>query len=219
MSVPCLGHRYIPVPKKKKSNCLQINHFHASSFLPHQCVTHDIQAIFCKINTFSCLTKPVFVKFLLPVACKWRHIKGELISHWVCVLLVLQRYCRITDNTEYWMDKLITHIVWHCCLNCFVSSHRNHCHLFYGLLRSSFKMFPELLFFWKIQNCKTYKLHLLQNSPLMQLYTSARDCKCAGNIPGSHLQKPFQLLNHILNDVHSITKAPSLQCWFQSRNK
>ena len=33
------------------------------------------------------------------------------------------------------------------------------------------------------------------------------------------LWKRFQLLRLILNDVSSITKAPSLQCWFQSREQ
>jgi hypothetical protein len=55
-----------------------------------------------------------------------------------------------------------------------------------------------------------------QNSPLVQLYASASNCKSVGNIPGSHFLKPFQLFRCILNDVSSITKPSSLQYWFQS---
>jgi hypothetical protein len=33
------------------------------------------------------------------------------------------------------------------------------------------------------------------------------------------LWKPFQLFCHILNYISSITKAPSLQCWIQSREQ
>jgi len=40
-----------------------------------------------------------------------------------------------------------------------------------------------------------------------------------GNIYGAVLWKPFQLLRRILNDVSGITKAPSLQCWFHSREQ
>ena len=38
------------------------------------------------------------------------------------------------------------------------------------------------------------KLSILQNSPLVQLYISARDCKGVGNIPGSHFVKVFSAL-------------------------
>ena len=31
--------------------------------------------------------------------------------------------------------------------------------------------------------------------------------------------KPFQLFRHIITDVNSITKAPSIQSWFQSREQ
>ena len=47
------------------------------------------------------------------------------------------------------------------------------------------------------ENYKTlqsFKLHCLQNSPLVQQYTSATDCKGAGNIPGSHFVKAFAAL-------------------------
>jgi len=37
----------------------------------------------------------------------------------------------------------------------------------------------------KFKTVQSFKLHFLQNSPLAQLYTSASNCKGAGNIPGS----------------------------------
>ena len=47
------------------------------------------------------------------------------------------------------------------------------------------------------ENYKTvqsFKLHCLQNSPLLQQYTFASECKGAGNIPGSHFVKAFAAL-------------------------
>jgi len=35
----------------------------------------------------------------------------------------------------------------------------------------------------------------------------------------AYSRKPFQLFRRILNDVGSITKAPSLQCWFRPREQ
>ena len=66
---------------------------------------------------------------------------------------------------------------------------------------------------------QSFKLRFLQNSPLLQLYTSANDYKGVGDIPGSLFVKPFQLFRYILDDVSSVTKAPSLQCCFQSREQ
>ena len=60
------------------------------------------------------------------------------------------------------------------------------------------------------ENYKTvqsFKLHFLQYSPLVQLHTSASDCKHVGNIPGNHFVKAFSALNDV-----SSKKAPSLQC-------
>ena len=78
-------------------------------------------------------------------------------------------------------------------------------------------MFPESLYFWEAQSHviteATFPSSLLCN----YVYTSASDCKAVGNVLESILWKPFQLFRHILNYVSSITTAPSLQCWFQSR--
>jgi len=41
---------------------------------------------------------------------------------------------------------------------------------------------------------QSFKLRCLQNSPLMQQYTSASDRKGAGNIPVSHFVKAFAAL-------------------------
>jgi hypothetical protein len=38
---------------------------------------------------------------------------------------------------------------------------------------------------------QSFKLHFLQSSPLVQLYTPASDCKNVGNIPGNHLVRAF----------------------------
>jgi hypothetical protein len=38
------------------------------------------------------------------------------------------------------------------------------------------------------------ELQSLKNSPLVHLYTSARDCKGIGNIPGSYFVKSFPAL-------------------------
>jgi len=67
----------------------------------------------------------------------------------------------------------------------------------------------------RYKHVQSFKLHLPQNSPLVQLYTPASDYKGFGNIPGSHLVRAFPVPSHTLDDVSSITKAPSLQCLFQ----
>jgi len=41
---------------------------------------------------------------------------------------------------------------------------------------------------------QSFKLHFLQNSPLVQLHTSAGDCKGIGGMPGSHFVKAFSAL-------------------------
>ena len=41
---------------------------------------------------------------------------------------------------------------------------------------------------------QSFKPHFLQNSPLVQLYTSASDCKGIGNMPGSHFVKALSAL-------------------------
>ena len=77
----------------------------------------------------------------------------------------------------------------------------------------------ESLYFLDIQNCTIIKLLFLQNSPHVQLYTYASNCKGVGNIPESHLWKPLQLLRRILDHGSATTKVPSLQSWFQSREQ
>jgi hypothetical protein len=46
----------------------------------------------------------------------------------------------------------------------------------------------------KYKTVQSLKLHFLQNSPLMQLYTSTSYCKFDGNIPGGHFVKVFSAL-------------------------
>jgi hypothetical protein len=47
----------------------------------------------------------------------------------------------------------------------------------------------------KYKTVQSFKLHFLQNTPLVQLYTSASDCKSDGNISGSHFMKDFSALS------------------------
>jgi len=46
----------------------------------------------------------------------------------------------------------------------------------------------------KYTRAQPLKLHILHNSPIVQLYTSDCDCKDVGNIPGSHFMKAFSAL-------------------------
>jgi hypothetical protein len=64
----------------------------------------------------------------------------------------------------------------------------------------------------KYKRIHLFKIYFLQSSPFVKLYT-------VGNIPGDILWKPFQLFHRILNYVSNITKVPSLQCLFQSREE
>ena len=73
-------------------------------------------------------------------------------------------------------------------------------------------MFPEFRCFWEIQK----KANFLQDMVLVQLCTSVNNCKGVRTFREAVLWKPFQLFRLILNDVSSITKAPSLQRWIQS---
>jgi len=43
----------------------------------------------------------------------------------------------------------------------------------------------------KYKTVQSFKLNFLQNSPLVQLYISASDCKSDGNISGSHFVKDY----------------------------
>ena len=48
---------------------------------------------------------------------------------------------------------------------------------------------------YKLKTQPVFKLHILQNSSLVQLHTSASNCKCIENIPGSHLVETFSALS------------------------
>ena len=74
--------------------------------------------------------------------------------------------------------------------------------------------FPHHLNTEKYKTVQALKLHFLQNSSIFQIFTYASDCKGFRNI--ASLWKPFQLFRRIFNYVSYITKAPSLQCSFQS---
>jgi hypothetical protein len=46
----------------------------------------------------------------------------------------------------------------------------------------------------KYNTAQIFKLHFLENNPLVQLYNSASDCKGVGIIPGNHCAKSFSAL-------------------------
>jgi 3-deoxy-D-arabino-heptulosonate 7-phosphate (DAHP) synthase class II len=72
-------------------------------------------------------------------------------------------------------------------------------------------MFAESIYFWEIQNVQSFKLHFFQNSPLVQLYTSASNyIKEMETFLEAILGETFQPFRRILN-VSCITKAPTLQ--------
>jgi len=55
-------------------------------------------------------------------------------------------------------------------------------------------MFLEQLYFLEMKTVQSFKLHFLQNSNLVPIYTSASDCKGVENIPGNHFMKAFSVL-------------------------
>jgi len=70
-----------------------------------------------------------------------------------------------------------------------------------------------------MQKMPSFRLHFPQNSPLLQFYTFADDCKVFDLISGSQFLKAFSAFCRILNYVSSVTDASSHQCWFQSGEK
>ena len=63
-----------------------------------------------------------------------------------------------------------------------------------------------LLYLYLLQS---YSLHFLQDSPLVQTYTSASEYKCVGNIPGNHFMKAFSALPaHSWFPVHHKSAVP-----------
>ena len=81
-------------------------------------------------------------------------------------------------------------------------------------------MFPGSLIFLK--NIKEYN-HLsyifFRIVPLFNCTLFPANVKVLETFLEAILWKPFQLFRRILNYVSSITKPPSLQCWFQSRER
>jgi len=46
----------------------------------------------------------------------------------------------------------------------------------------SIKMWSELIYFWEMQYSTSFKPYFIQNTPLVQLYSSSSDWECVGNI-------------------------------------
>ena len=61
-------------------------------------------------------------------------------------------------------------------------------------VRGSFKTFPDSFLSEKWKRMPSFKLLFFQNSPLLQLYISAKDCKRVGVIPGSRFVEAFSAL-------------------------
>jgi len=82
-------------------------------------------------------------------------------------------------------------------------------HLFHYVIYWSFyhsKILGSFNYFWNNFFSEKYKN-----------YNKLSYISFVGNVYGAVLWKPFQLLRRILIDVNGITKAPSLQCWFNSK--
>ena len=70
--------------------------------------------------------------------------------------------------------------------------------------------------FWEIQEVHPLKLIFFQILPLRNYTLLSAIVDVLATYLDAVLWKPFKLSRRILNDVSSIKKAPSLQCWFQS---
>jgi hypothetical protein len=76
-------------------------------------------------------------------------------------------------------------------------------HNFRHQISGSFKIFPGKQFISEKRiTVQSFKLHYLQNSPLVPQDISASDCKGVGNISSV---KTFSALRRILNDVSNFT--------------
>jgi hypothetical protein len=56
------------------------------------------------------------------------------------------------------------------------------------------KCFQNQFISEKYKRLQAFKLHFFQNSSLVQIYTSASDCKGIGSVHGSHFVKAFPAL-------------------------
>jgi len=78
----------------------------------------------------------------------------------------------------------------------FVLLKRNKCYRYIIEMYVEASKFSGIILFLRMKS-SIFKLHFHQTSPTVQIYTSVRDCKVAGNIPGSHFVKDFSaLLSH-----------------------
>ena len=66
----------------------------------------------------------------------------------------------------------------------------------YFLISYSIKVFLDSLYgiSEKYKPVHSLNVNFLQNSPIVQIYTSANDCKGGGIIPGSHFVKAFSAI-------------------------
>jgi len=82
--------------------------------------------------------------------------------------------------------------------------------------RGSFKCSRNHFMSDKCKTVQSFKLHFLQIVTLCWYALLPTTVKVLETLLEAILWNLFQLFRRILNDVSSIAKAPSLQCWFQS---
>jgi hypothetical protein len=108
--------------------------------------------------------------------CSWcSHFVLLLVAFSYCFwyrLFILCAHSRWTQNFNFWQKLL------HTCASYVVAVKCSRNHFIYEKYKT-------------VQLCK---LFFLQNSPLLQLYTSASECKDVGNVSGSHFIKSFSAL-------------------------
>ena len=176
----------------------------------------------------SC-TAPSFLTQLLKLHHNIQHPSSPGVGN-ICLRLSCRSRLLMAMEWYFKIKRVYTHLTLlrSQMLHIYLSSQRSTLTFLYNIFATL--LVPYVLslkcsrnhFFPPLRNTKkiqSLKLHFLQNSPLVQLYSSVSDCKGVRNIPGSHFVKPFQLFRRILNYVSSTTKVPSLQCWFESRKQ
>ena len=96
------------------------------------------------------------------------------------------------------------------------TKHKNYTYEFIYVVAS--KSSRNHFIYEKYKMVESFKLHFHQNTSVVQLYLPTT-VKMLQRFLEAILWNPFQLVRRILNDVTSITKAPSVHLWFQLREQ
>jgi len=86
-------------------------------------------------------------------------------------------------------------------------------------IRVIFKMFPESLYSWETQRIQLFNLNFHQNNSLVQLCTSASNCKCLETFLETTLWEPIQLFRRIIVSDHLKSAVPSMQISVERKRK